>query len=224
MIGRNVRSTMTAAGLVLLSAAITVVCVSWRVNDTGGRDEAQKADAIIILGARVEGSGEPGPDLLERTLHAVDLFHEGMAPFLVCTGGYPNERLSAASVARRLAVSEGVPPDAVLRADGSMTTREDAIRARDLMFSRGWRTAILVSHPLHLERARFLFEDQGVDVYTSPTSTRLDMIPWKTRAWLTARETAGILWIALEDLGVPPEWTARLGHLVYGPPTVPDAN
>ena len=92
------------------------------------------------------------------------------------------------------------------------------------MVSRGWRTAILVSHPLHLERARMLFEGEGIHVYTSPTSTRLDAIPWKTRAWLTVRETVGIVWIALEELGIPSQWSARLSHLVYGPPTVPDAN
>ena len=217
MISKTVRSTLTAAGLVLIAAAITVAYVSWQINDPGRRDEAQRADAIIVLGARVEENGDPGPDLRARTLHAVELFKKGMAPFVVCTGGYANDRLSAASVARRLAVSQGVPGNRVLRADGSMTTREDAASARDLMDSRSWRTAILVSHPLHLERARLLFEAKGVDVYTSPTSTRLDMIPFGARAGLTARETAGILWIAIERLGLPSEWTARLSQLICGP-------
>jgi uncharacterized SAM-binding protein YcdF (DUF218 family) len=86
-----------------------------------------------------------------------------------------------------------------------------------LMLANGWHTAILVSHPLHLERARILFEAQGLTVYPSPTNTDLDAIPWRTRAWLTARETAGILWLTLEDMGVPYEWTGLLSHLVYGP-------
>jgi len=78
-----------------------------------------------------------------------------------------------------------------------------------------WPT-VLVSHPLHLERARILFEAEGLTVYTSPTSTDLAVIPWQSRAWLTAREAAGILWIYLADAGVPYEWTAPLNSWLYG--------
>jgi uncharacterized SAM-binding protein YcdF (DUF218 family) len=146
-----------------------------------------------------------------------------MAPYLICTGGYHNDRLSAASVARDLAMDQGVPADRILLADGAMTTREDAASARKLMVERDWQTAILVSHPLHLERARTLFEAQGLTVYTSPTSTRLDAIPWRTRAWLTAREAVGMLWIVLEELGVPYDWTVQLSRWVYGLPETVEA-
>jgi uncharacterized SAM-binding protein YcdF (DUF218 family) len=105
-----------------------------------------------------------------------------------------------------------------------MTTREDAASARDLMAARGWKTAILVSHPLHLERARLLFESQGIAAYPSPTSTNLKAIPWDTRAWLTAREAVGITWIGLEEMGLPYEWTIPLSRLVYGLPATPEAN
>jgi uncharacterized SAM-binding protein YcdF (DUF218 family) len=105
-----------------------------------------------------------------------------------------------------------------------MTTREDAASARDLMLNRGWQTAILVSHPLHLERATLLFKGQGLTVYPSPTNTELEAIPWRTRAWLTGREAVGIIWIGLEEIGLPYEWTTLLSHLVYGQPAPPEAN
>jgi uncharacterized SAM-binding protein YcdF (DUF218 family) len=216
MLRRLVRGLLTLVLLVILAGAITFLYVAWSVNRTGIRDQAQAVDAIVILGARVEADGRAGPDLWVRTLHAVGLFQQGLAPYLICTGGYQGDRLSAAAVARDLAISQGVPADKILLADGSMTTREDAARSRDLMAAHGWQTALLVSHPLHLERARILFEAQGLGVYTSPTSTDLKAIPWRTRAWLTARETVGILWITLEDMGVPDEWTTPLSHLVYG--------
>ncbi len=203
--------------LVVLAAGVTLLFIAWQINRAGARDEAHAADAIVILGARVETDGQPGPDLRVRTLHAVSLFQRGLAPYLICTGGYHDDRLSAAAVARDLAIAQGVPADKILLADGSMTTREDASRARDLMAAHGWKTALLVSHPLHLERARILFEAQDLTVYLSPTSTHLGAIPWRTRAWLTARETVGIVWITLEDLGLPYEWTAPLSRLVYGP-------
>jgi uncharacterized SAM-binding protein YcdF (DUF218 family) len=217
MIRRFVRALLAGTALVLLAGAITFAYIAWRVDHTGRQDRAQQADAIVVLGAQVTADGTPGPDLYVRTLHAVELYRQGLAPYLICTGGYQGDRLSAASVARELAVSMGVDPEHILLAEGAMTTREDAASAWNLMSARGWQSAILVSHPLHLERARLLFEAQGIDVYPSPTNTRLRAIPWQTRAWLTAREAVGIVWIGLEALGVPYEWTAPLSQLVYGP-------
>lgn len=212
------RILLTLLFLILLAGLLTSLHIGWRVNRTGARDRAQQADAIVVLGARVEPDGRPGPDLMARTAHGVRLFQQGLAPYLVCSGGYHNDRLSAASVACATATRRGVPPERVLLADGSMTTREDAVSTRDLFAFRGWQTAILVSHPLHLERARILFESQGIKVFPSPTSTDLDTIPWEMRAWLTARETVGIVWIALETFGVPYEWTGQLSRFVYGIP------
>jgi uncharacterized SAM-binding protein YcdF (DUF218 family) len=217
MLRRIIRAFLSLVLLVLLAGALTFLYIGLRINLTGARDHAQRADAIVILGALVEPDGEPGPDLTERTLHAVRLFQRGLAPYIICTGGYSGDRLSAAAVACDLAVSQGVPAEKVLLADGSMTTREDAASARDLMLSRGWQTAILVSHPLHLERARLSFESEGLTVYPSPTNTDLSSIPWQTRAWLTARETVGIVWIGLEELGIPYDWTVPLSRWVYQP-------
>ncbi len=220
MLRRLSRALQTVAMLLLAAGAITLFYVGWTVNHTGLNDRARPADAIVILGAQVAPDGQPGPDLYVRTLHASRLYERGLAPYLVCTGGFSGDRLSAAAVACNLAVTLGVPADRVLLADGSMTTREDAASARNLMLSRGWHTAILVSHPLHLERARLLFEAQGLAVYPSPTNTDLASIPWRTRAWLTARETLGIVWLGLEELGVPYEWTGLLSQLVYGPSAI----
>ena len=216
MIKRLFRALLMAVALVLLAGAATFLFLWWRINATGAHDKARPADAIVVLGALVTPDGQAGSDLRVRTQHGVDLFQRGLAPYFVCTGGVRDDRLSAAAVACRLAVSQGVPEDKVLLADGSSTTWEDAVRTADLMKANGWTSVILVSHPLHLERARILFEGEGLSVYPSPTSTDLAAIPWKTRAWLTTREAAGILWIYLADAGVPYEWTAPLNRWIYG--------
>jgi uncharacterized SAM-binding protein YcdF (DUF218 family) len=216
MLRRAIRVLLTVVLLVILAGALTFLYIGLRINLTGAKDRAQQADAIVILGARVEPDGQPGPDLVERTIHGVRLFQRGLAPYIICTGGYAGDRLSAAAVACDLAVSQGVPQSKVLLAEGSMTTREDATTARDLMISRGWQTAILVSHPLHLERARIFFESEGLTVYPSPTNTDLSSIDWETRVWLTAREAVGIVWVALEEMGIPYDWTVPLSRWVYG--------
>lgn len=224
MLQRLVRGLLMLVALLLLAGVTTFLYIGWRINHTGARDLAQPADAIVILGARVDSDGEPGPDLRARTLHAVRLFQRGLAPYIICTGGYEGDRLAAAAVACNLAVSQGVPPEKVLLADGSMTTREDVASAHAMMLAYGWRTVILVSHPLHLERARLLFETLGIVAYPSPTNSDLAAIPWRDRAWLTTREAVGILRNGLEDLGLPHEWTVPLSRWVYGPPATSGAN
>ena len=177
---------------------------------------APAADAIVVLGARVNADGSPGSDLTSRTYHAVDLWLAGYAPHIICTGGFKNERLSAAAVCRRFAIELGVPADRIYLADGSSNTIEDAAATAQVMADQGWRKAILVSHPLHLYRARWLFRRVGLDVVTSPTSTEVQRIAPPVRAWYAVREAAAILITALDGWKiVPPEWIARLQRWTY---------
>jgi len=104
MIRRLVRGLLAGIGILLLAATAAFLVLCWQINRTGSSDQAQPADAIVTLGARVGPDGQPGPDLRVRTLHAVSLYQQGLAPYVVCTGGYRDDRLSAAAVACRLAV------------------------------------------------------------------------------------------------------------------------
>jgi uncharacterized SAM-binding protein YcdF (DUF218 family) len=217
------RRRLRTAGLIAGGMAALIVfgfgLLAWQVDRLGRRDEARPADVIIVLGARVEADGRPGSDLTSRTYHAVDLWLTGYAPYVICTGGFKNEPLSAANVCRRFAVELGVPSDRVWVADGSTNTAEDAAVSARVMESQGWRLAILVSHPLHLFRARWLFREAGVDAVTSPTSTETGRIFPPLRAWYALRETGAIILTVLDRWGwLPPEWTARLQVLSYGLP------
>jgi uncharacterized SAM-binding protein YcdF (DUF218 family) len=195
-------------------AVLTVLAVgllAWQVDGLGRRDDARASDAIVVLGARVEADGQPGSDLISRTYHAVDLWQAGYAPNLICTGGYENERLSAANVCRSFAIELGVPADRVLLADGTSNTDEDAQATARVMTDQGWHSAILVSHPLHLFRARWLFRNSGVDAVTSPTSTATDRIVAPLRAWYVLRESGAIILTALNKMGwLSSDWTAKL--------------
>ncbi len=182
---------------------LEILClVSLNVYTTGMVDQARPADAIVVLGALV------GPNLEARILHGVELYHRGFAPYLVCAGGYRDEPMSAAGVARRRAMELGVPPERIIVADGAMTTREEARAVKALAEERGWKTVIVVSHPLHLFRAGLLFRKAGLEVYTSPTNTNLNSIPPGERIYLTLRETMLVVGSLIEDSGLVPRSVA----------------
>ncbi len=212
-----------AAGLTLLVAAALAVSalalLAWQVDRLGRRDDARPADVIVVLGARVEPDGRPGSDLTSRTYHAVDLWLAGYAPHIICTGGFKDEQLSAASVCRRFAIELGVPADQAWLADGTTNTIEDAAATAQVMVQHGWRSAILVSHPLHLYRARWLFRRAGIDAVTSPTTTLTSRIFPPLRAWYALREAGALVATALHGWGwLPPRWLARLQAISYGLP------
>lgn len=205
--------------LLLLLSLLGFAFLTWQVDALGREDQARPADAIVVLGARVNADGSPGSDLTSRTYHAVDLWEAGIAPYIICTGGFRDEPLSAASVCKRFAVSLDVPAERVFLADGSSNTGEDAEATKQVMDRQGWRSAVLVSHPLHLYRARWLFRRAGIDAVTSPTSTDTHRIFPPLRVWYGMREAGGIVVTALEGWSViPDQWVAKLQTWAYGLP------
>jgi uncharacterized SAM-binding protein YcdF (DUF218 family) len=210
------RTIAGVVGVLLLMGALTFAWLMVRINDLGRRDDAHPADVIVALGARVEPDGSAGPDLMGRTQHAAELWRAGYAPQLICTGGYKDDQLSAAAVCRRVAMQLGVPGSRIWLADGSQSTVEDARSTAAVMAAHGWRSAILVSHPLHLYRARWLFEKAGVVVFTSPTTTQVDSIGLPWRIWYGVREAGAILLTNLQDRGLlPATWTQQLQSWSY---------
>ncbi len=194
----------------IMSYGIALVVIGFlalggAINAYGSLDQAACTDVIVVLGARVLPDGTPSSDLASRTTHSVALFQAGYASYLVCAGGFKGDRSSAAAVSRNLAVELGVPSDRIFLAENSMSTREDAEQVALVMKEHGWTTAIVVSHPLHMLRAKILFARQGIDVLTSPTPLQPGEMSLRARIYYTGREALGVMAAFL-----PLEWV-RLG-------------
>jgi uncharacterized SAM-binding protein YcdF (DUF218 family) len=215
--GRVARVVALALVLGMFVALLGFALLAWQVDRLGQRDDARHADVIVVLGARVEPDGRPSSDLASRIAHAVEVWRAGAAPYIICTGGFKNERLSAAAVCRRTAIQQGVPADRILLADGTTNTAEDAHAAAGVMAAHDWHTAVLVSHPLHLFRSRWLFEREGVDATTSPTSTQVHRIDWPVRLFYMAREAGAIIATQMESWGwLPASLKWQLQELSHG--------
>lgn len=150
---------------VILCASLVAI-----VHIYGQADRAQQADAIIILGAGMRYDGRPGPALVRRTNHAVEIWNQGYARNIICTGGIPaGVSHSEASGCRDVLVSQGVPEEAIVLEERSRSTEENAIFAHEIMRENGWDSAVLVTDAYHLFRAQWIFSTQGIAVYPSPT-------------------------------------------------------
>ncbi|WP_313402270.1 YdcF family protein [Stenotrophomonas sp.] len=140
----------------------------------GDRDQAAPADAIIVLGAAAYDA-KPSPVFEERIRHGLDLYRQGYAPKLIFTGGFggARARFSESQVARRYALKQKIPADAILIETKSRTTRQNLVEAKVLMKQNDLHKVIVVSDPLHMARALRLSQELGIDALASSTpSTR----------------------------------------------------
>jgi uncharacterized SAM-binding protein YcdF (DUF218 family) len=116
-----------------LGALVAVVAAA-------NRDRARPAAAIIVMGA-AQYDGRPSPVLRARLDHAVALWHRGLAPRLIVTGGRrAGDRTSEAATGRRYAVAHGVPDSAILMESEGRTTAE-SLRAAAVLLTELERTA-----------------------------------------------------------------------------------
>ncbi|QRN97374.1 YdcF family protein [Archangium violaceum] len=163
------------------------------VDRFGQRERATRADVVVVLGARVLPDGVPSPALLARIEKAVDLYHQGLAPRLLFSGGVGVNPPSEASVMRDVAVRLGVPAEACLLEDQSHSTEQNARFSTTLLRSLGARRVVVVSDPYHLLRARQYFRLHGFEVSTSPAFLTERNLSALDRFYWTVREAFALL-------------------------------
>src|SRR4051812_15364188 len=112
-----VHDLLAVAVLAAAGVAVVVAYAVVRIDQQGSRDDQRPAGAIVVLGA-AQYDGRPSGVFSARLDHAVDLFTDGLAPYLVVTGGkQTGDRTTEAAVARAYALERGVPADRILMED-----------------------------------------------------------------------------------------------------------
>ena len=126
-----------------------------------GEEQPRVKDAIVVLGSSTNPSS---PVMRARVARAVDLWRQGVAPYLVmcgrCSFRLENapERTEAA-VMGAYATSLGVPADRVILEDESGDTLGNAYFSKvRFLEPREWLDVMLVTSETHARRARWLFE------------------------------------------------------------------
>jgi uncharacterized SAM-binding protein YcdF (DUF218 family) len=162
------------ARIIVLVAVVGLVLAgyaAYRIWDQGNRDDQRAADAIVVMGA-AQYNGRPSPLFAARLDHAIDLYHAGIAPRLIVTGGkQEGDRTTEAASAKAYAIVHGVPVEAILAEDNSRTTLQSIRGVAGLMRDEGLATAVFVSDPSHMFRVLRMASDEGIEAFGSPTRT-----------------------------------------------------
>ena len=172
---------------VLALAVATVTYLAFSIYQFSERSQHVKADVAIVLGASVIRN-KPSPVYLARIKQAVDLVKTQQVKALIFTGGVgAGEAVAESEVGRLTAMSMGVPYTNIQFESQSHTTLENLLQAYQLMKQHHYRSALIVSDPLHMKRAMAIAHTIGIPAFSSP-SKYTQFKSTKVKARMLARE------------------------------------
>lgn len=182
--GRRVLVATVAAAVLYLAVTAVQVWLTSRRSDTS------PAQAIVVMGA-AQYNGVPSPDLAARLSHAYDLWHRGLAPTIVVTGGKePGDVYTEATAGANYLAARGVPQSDILREVSGRDSWQSLESTAGFLLARGDRSVVLVSDPYHDLRISLMSSELGLQAYVSPT--RSSPLGWKTKAYNYGKETGEV--------------------------------
>jgi uncharacterized SAM-binding protein YcdF (DUF218 family) len=153
-------------------------------------DTYPQAEVIVVLGGSTASAQYPRQIVEissggDRILYAAHLYHQGVAPNLLLTGGtipWMDERQAPAYDMAQILAMLGVPEDALWYESDSRNTYENARFSKDILADKGIDRIILVTSAMHMPRSVALFEKQGFDVIPAPADYNITQADW-ARLW-----------------------------------------
>lgn len=182
---------------------------------------SQPVDAIVVLGGGLEPAYDgirSKPDLgdgADRMWVAADLYHRGIAPRVLASGGGfspDSEKHTEAEGMSVLMQAFGVPSHALLQEGTSRTTFENALNTAQVLQrlaphrnleTQPWKIA-LVTSGFHMIRAHALFSRAGFEVYPVVADVRVTFEGRPGWEWLPKSGSLDRSTLAIK------EWLGRL--------------
>ncbi len=176
-------------------------------------------EAIVVLGGGLVPPDECRAEAMVsgssyyRCVHAASLYQNYRCPLILCGGTTEDEDtdVSEAEVMADALVFLGVDRQDMILEATSLSTRENALRATDVIRRRDFEHVMVVTHARHMRRADACFRKCGLAVIPSPCGAE------SAQLWGPVDET----WIPSSDgMGasnwVVKEWVALLYYRVRG--------
>ncbi len=180
-----------AVAAVVVFLAVTAV----QIVHTASLEEIHYADAIVVFGA-AEYAGRPSPVLRARLDHALDLYHRGMAPVIITTGGAAADpHFSEGGVGQDYLMHRGVPERNLIAETQGRDTSESAVRVGVIMHANGLHSCVAVSDAYHVFRIRKLLQHEGIaPVYVAPRPESRPRTTWQREVAVLREATSYLIW------------------------------
>lgn len=159
----------------------------------GLSDRIATVNLGVVLGNKVELSGEPSLRLKARLDKALELYEEGYLENILVSGGVGVEGFDEALVMKDYLVNKGVPEEHVFVDSHGNNTYLTAKHTKALMEEMGYDTVMIISQYYHITRTKLAFSKFGMK---GAYSAHGDFFEWRD-GYSILREFVGyyVYWI-----------------------------
>ena len=171
-VGKISRLLLASYGLVLLLLFYSPLA-DYFVQPLWVPADLRPAPAIVVLTAYASPNGVLNEQAIRRVHAAARLYHQGLAPRVIISGGEP-----AAHFMAEFAGELGIHASTMLMDKNSQNTHASAVQVAALCRARGIQRVLLVTDAVHLRRAVAAFRAQGLEV--SPVPADPWALTWET--------------------------------------------
>ena len=197
------RALQTAAAVVAVYLLVFQSPAVWYAAEPLKMAEPpRRVQAIVVFAGGVGESGKAGGGYQERMKTAVDLYRAGVAPYVVLSSGYKGP-FREAEIMRDLAVSHGVPADALVLETQASNTYRNVVNVSAILQSRGWSEIVLVSSPYHMRRAVGTWRKVAPEVRVIPVPSKSAFYGHRPRDGASLEQIGGLVH---EYLGLAAYW------------------
>ena len=196
MTGKRKKSLPKVVKLLILLAAAAVIAYAGIVAYVCIREgsvptavpEADRYDAIIVLGAQVKRDGTPNVQLGWRLDAAYDAYVQKNVPVVVCGAQGKDEPVPEAVAMKTYLVEKGVQEQDILTDPDSFNTNQNLKNAAALLNGmQGIHKVLIVTSDYHVPRAMALAKDLGFDACGMGS-------PCKPEYWLKNHAREALSW------------------------------
>ena len=117
-----------------------------------------RADGIVVLGTALHDS-QSRRNAETRAALAAELWHQGLAPVVICCGGVTHDQpQSEAAFLRAQLIGRGVADEKIINEEQSTTTVGNAHHIQQLLNQLAIKSLIIVSTDYHIPRVAIIFK------------------------------------------------------------------
>ena len=200
----SARSRLRACRWVVVAGIVALLVAGVAISAFGLADDLRPTDVALVLGSKVELSGQPSDRLAARLERGASLYAAGIVRRVIVSGGTGVEGFDEALVMRGYLLGKGVPAAAVIVDSAGATTEASARNCAAIMHTHGFKSVTVVSQYFHVPRARLALRRHGV---INIGSAHARYVEWRD-LYSIAREVAALPAYWLRSL--PPDTGSKM--------------
>lgn len=145
----------------------------FKIYDQSRIDEAQKANAIVVLGA-AQWNGNPSPVFQARLDYALSLYKQNYAPVIILTGGISEkESMSEAFAGKNYLTQKEMEKELIYIEEQGHTSWQSLNQVARILKKQNLNSIILVSDGFHMMRLKKMAKDLNIEAFGSPVKNSL---------------------------------------------------